>query len=366
MGNKNVVDMTIRANMDLSNIGSDISQIQNFLKKLKLSPESKRSFDALFDEAASDLEKIQKRIDKGFKTKGDITGFEKASAGLDATFKKIENKLFKLYNLSDKEIFKLDPKLKGDLEAIERKFANIAEDFPKDIKEGLKNIDKQVAELKTTSQKKVGKEILSKVANKDYEGALKLAQQKLKKQEAVAKSNPAADKTTGPQIAAYENIVAALQKAILHIDQFNNKAKYLETEKAERLAQTFNIVKDNIGKAQEVANRATSGFEQLSNEIRDTGEETVNFNSELDSIKQRVQYFFSLTNSVMLFRRILQDTINTTKELDAAMTETAVVTDFSVADMWKDLPRYTNIAKELGTTIKGVYETMTLYYQLGL
>ena len=73
--------------------------------------------------------------------------------------------------------------------------------------------------------------ILSKVANKDYEGALKLAQQKLKKQEAVAKSNPAADKTTGPQIEAYKNIVAALQEAILHIDQFNNKAKYLETEK---------------------------------------------------------------------------------------------------------------------------------------
>jgi TP901 family phage tail tape measure protein len=364
---KNVVDMTLRANMDLSNISSEISQIQGYLKKLALSPETKRSFDNLFDEAIGDLEKLQKRIDKGFKTKGDVTGFEKASSSLEASFKKIENKLFKLYNLSDKEIFKLDPNLKGDLEAIERKFANIAEDFPKDIKEGLKSISGEIGKLTTTSQKKVGKEILSKVSNKDYEGALKLAQQKLKIQERLRDtSSGETHNTTKIQAEAYEKIVVALQNAILHIDQFNNKAKYLETEKAERLAQTFNIVKDNIGKAQEVASRATSGFEQLSNEIKDTGEETVNFNSELDSIKQRVQYFFSLTNSVMLFRRILQDTINTTKELDAAMTETAVVTDFSVADMWKDLPRYTNIAKELGTTIKGVYETMTLYYQQGL
>lgn len=363
---KNVVDMTLRANMDLSNITSDISQIQNYLKKISLSPETKRSFDNLFDEATSDLEKIQKRIDKGFKTKGDVIGFEKAASGIDATFKKIENKLFKLYNLSDKEIFKLDPKLKGDIEAIERKFANIAEDFPKDIKNGLKSVSGEIDKLKTTSQKKAGKEILSKIDSKDYEGALKLAQQKLKKQQAVAKSNPAADKTTGPQIKAYKNIVSVLQEAISHIDKFNNKAKYLEAEKAERVAQTFNTVKDNISKAQEAAEKASKGFGQVSTGIKDAAQETVNFNSELDSIKQRVSYFFSLTNSVMLFRRILQDTINTTKELDAAMTETAVVTDFSVADMWKDLPRYTNIAKELGTTIKGVYETMTLYYQQGL
>ena len=363
---KKVVDMTLRANMDLSNIASDVSQIQNYLKKLGLSPDAKRSFDNLFDEALSDLDKLQKKIDKGFKTKGDITGFEKASSSLEASFKKIENKLFKLYNLSDKEIFKLDPKLKGDIEAIERKFANIAEDFPKDIKEGLKNISGEIDKLKTTSQKKAGKEILSKIDSKDYEGALKLAQQKLKKQQVVAKNNPAADKTTGPQIEAYKNIISVLQEAISHIDKFNNKAKYLETEKAERYSQTFNTIKDSLGKAQEVASKASKGFGQVSAGIREAGQETVSFNSELDSIKQRVQYFFSLTNSVMLFRQILRDTIQTTKELDAAMTETAVVTDFSVADMWKDLPRYTSIAKELGTTIKGVYETMTLYYQQGL
>lgn len=364
---KNVVDMTLRANMDLSNIASDVSQIQSYLKKLSLTPETKRSFDNLFDEALADLDKLQKKIDKGFKTKGDITGFEKASSSLEASFKKIENKLFKLYSLSDKEIFKLDPKLKGDIEAIERKFANIAEDFPKDIKEGLKSISGEIEKLTTTSQKKAGKEILSKVSNKDYEGALKLAQQKLKIQERLRDTSSGETyNTTKTQAEAYEKIVVALQKAILHIDQFNNKSKYLETEKAERLAQTFNIVKDNINKAQEVTEKASKEFGQLSVGIKDAAQETVGFNSELDSIKQRISYFFSLTNSVMLFRRILQDTIQTTKDLDAAMTETAVVTDFSVADMWKDLPRYTGVAKELGATIQGVYETMTLYYQQGL
>jgi hypothetical protein len=59
----------------------------------------------------------------------------------------------------------------------------------------------------------------------------------------------------------------------------------------------------------------------------------------------------------------MQQTFQTIKELDKAMTETAVVTDFSVGDMWDALPRYTKAANELGTTTLGAYETMTLFYQ---
>jgi hypothetical protein len=32
--------------------------------------------------------------------------------------------------------------------------------------------------------------------------------------------------------------------------------------------------------------------------------------------------------------------MDTVKELDAVMTETAVVTDFSIGDMWDKLPQY--------------------------
>jgi TP901 family phage tail tape measure protein len=48
------------------------------------------------------------------------------------------------------------------------------------------------------------------------------------------------------------------------------------------------------------------------------------------------------------------------------MTETAVVTDFSVGDMWDALPQYTKMANELGVSTQGVYEASTLYYQQGL
>jgi hypothetical protein len=47
-----------------------------------------------------------------------------------------------------------------------------------------------------------------------------------------------------------------------------------------------------------------------------------------------------MTNSVQLFRRAITSALNTVKELDKTMTEAAVVTDFTVGDMWDKLPTY--------------------------
>jgi hypothetical protein len=62
----------------------------------------------------------------------------------------------------------------------------------------------------------------------------------------------------------------------------------------------------------------------------------------------------------------LQSAFETIKELDSVMTETAVVTEFSVADMWEKLPEYADAAANLGSSIKDVYAATTLYYQQGL
>ena len=48
------------------------------------------------------------------------------------------------------------------------------------------------------------------------------------------------------------------------------------------------------------------------------------------------------------------------------MTDTAVVTDNTISDMWNKLDEYTARANQLGATTQGAYETATLYYQQGL
>ena len=103
------------------------------------------------------------------------------------------------------------------------------------------------------------------------------------------------------------------------------------------------------------ANRARDAVRQLTNQER-----------ELQQFQSRVEYFFGFNNSVQLLKNAVRDAIDTVKDLDEAMTETAVVTDFSVGDMWKQLPKYTDEANKLGATVKGAYETLTLFYQQGL
>lgn len=100
------------------------------------------------------------------------------------------------------------------------------------------------------------------------------------------------------------------------------------------------------------------GFEALS--------DTERAERSIKTLTNRIEYFFSLQNGFRLMERVIRSAFNTVKDLDKAMTDTAVVTDYTVGDMWNQLETYTAKANELGATTQGAYETMTLYYQQGL
>jgi prefoldin subunit 5 len=65
----------------------------------------------------------------------------------------------------------------------------------------------------------------------------------------------------------------------------------------------------------------------------------------MNMLQSRVKYFFSSLNMINMFKRAVKSAITTIKELDASMTETAVVTNFSVGDMWNKLPEYSSKAQ---------------------
>ena len=87
---------------------------------------------------------------------------------------------------------------------------------------------------------------------------------------------------------------------------------------------------------------------------------------EINHLKSQILQFFSITNAIQLFKRSIQSAFDTVKELDAVMTETAVVTEFSIGDMWERLPEYSAEATKLGASIRDLYAATTLYYQQGL
>lgn len=128
-------------------------------------------------------------------------------------------------------------------------------------------------------------------------------------------------------------------------------------------------VKTQIGNVISATDKGAGSFDNYASSInrtKDVVRQLTNQERELQQFQSRVEYFFGFNNSVQLLKRAVRDAIDTVKDLDAAMTETAVVTDFSVGDMWKQLPKYTDEANKLGATVKGAYETLTLFYQQGL
>ena len=54
------------------------------------------------------------------------------------------------------------------------------------------------------------------------------------------------------------------------------------------------------------------------------------------------------------------------QELDTVMTSISVVTNFSQEDLWGQISQYSEIARQYGVAIKGVYEVSQIYYQQGL
>lgn len=134
-----------------------------------------------------------------------------------------------------------------------------------------------------------------------------------------------------------------------------------EVEKA-KVAEALNKMNIELGKTAQESKKAADGLDKTNKE----GEQLTRTAQDIEHLKNQVLDFFSISNTIQIFKNAIRDAFDTVKELDAAMTETAVVTDFSVGDMWDKLPEYSEQATKLGASIKSLYEATTLYYQQGL
>lgn len=130
--------------------------------------------------------------------------------------------------------------------------------------------------------------------------------------------------------------------------------------------QDFGKIKEFLANFGVEVQKNTKEVEGMSDAVYKDTEAFKELDSTLEAFKKKATYFFGMTNAVNLLRRAVHSAFETVKDLDAVMTETAVVTDFSVGDMWAQLPEYTKRANELGVSIHDAYEAATLYYQQGL
>lgn len=141
--------------------------------------------------------------------------------------------------------------------------------------------------------------------------------------------------------------------------------RILEQYKADKIKEAPEIIED-LGKAAKQAEPQLDNTKKAVDEVTESITNMTRTERDIENLKDQVLDFFSISNTVQIFKDAVRSAIETVKELDAVMTETAVVTEFSVGDMWDKLPEYSDEANKLGTSIASLYEATTLYYQQGL
>lgn len=162
------------------------------------------------------------------------------------------------------------------------------------------------------------------------------------------------------QLAALKNI--NIDEIPTDLEEIKQVIDNLNSEELKKITQHLEEINPNLEQVSQAANKCGDSFDT----IKDSAQSLDQTAREVENLHKQVLQFFSIGNAVQLFKRAVKSAFDTVKKLDATMTETAVVTDFSVSDMWGQLPTYAAEANKLGAAINDLYGSTTLYYQQGL
>lgn len=198
---------------------------------------------------------------------------------------------------------------------------------------------------------------------KEVNSAIEQANNKIKEQEAImnaAAESPASLEKLREALSAISG--QDLSQIPTDLKDINEMVATLQADKMHEVAEQVGVLASKAEKA----GVPLKVIKETIEDVHNSGEQLDETASEVERLGDRIRYFFSIGNTINLFKRAVRDAMNTIKELDATMTETATVTDFSISDMWQQLPHYTEEANKLGTSINSLYKATTLYYQQGL
>ena len=158
------------------------------------------------------------------------------------------------------------------------------------------------------------------------------------------------------------SLVSSVNKAEQETEELNQEFDNIQTSGINRVDQSFEGFIGTILEASGALNKMDDTLDNIDGQRAGID----NINNSFSDLTRNIQYFFSVDRAFDIFRDSIRYAFNAVKELDKAMTDIAVVTNYTVGDVWETIGKNTDLANKLGTTILGTYETSKLYYQQGL
>lgn len=179
-------------------------------------------------------------------------------------------------------------------------------------------------------------------------------------QQEAAQLTAASGKLEGiSQTQEYADAIQQLGDSVRMTTTDMERFKAAETEAAKGdfggTAASMQVLEQATNNAREGISRASAELDILNQKTR-----------TMDSVKRAVSMWMGFNQVIRLTKTAIRNIINDIRELDKVMTQIAVVTNMSQADLWKQMGTYQNIAKSYGVSTSGVYQVSQIYYQQGL
>ena len=115
--------------------------------------------------------------------------------------------------------------------------------------------------------------------------------------------------------------------------------------------------------AQEDLERST---EKSTEKMKEQSEAAEAINNKFEDMKQAIKTFLSISSAIKGVRQVISQTFNDIKELDKSFANIAMVTNYTVGQMWGSYNQYAEMANKLGQTTQSVIGASVLFYQQGL
>ena len=420
---KNQSTYTLKIDAELGNLQKILNEAKNSLSGFLASGSAPKGLEKAFEKINALLGQISDKTGKPLDLKG-LTGTGKDLAIVEENFRAIIRLLGEFDDLSDdiklsflsadeqKKIVAITNALKtyGAAAAESAKKVKQLESAQKILQRDESNLNKANKKVGGLQSKKTSKEAelvgargkLTAVQGVEGVDPEKIAQYQAKvaKLEAdltnlnneLAKANK---ELTASQ-NAYEASAKSVKTLTNEVDRAGKESLHKLKEEAKNLGVSleglngYNAAKqieilttrledfkaESLKGAKPAFQTIVNGCEQAEQAADKLGEEVKDASSSLqkmdeaaaqrDAFETKIKSFLGLQGAAQLMRAALRDAIQTITELDATMTEMAVVTDLSVGDYWDQLPEYSKQASELGVSINSAYKAATLYYQQGL
>lgn len=360
--------LVIDTQVQIDSARKQLSDLQKYLDKLTIPSNLKDRFTTTFSSLNKEFSKLETRIQGSLRTKGDLSGIEKTTQAIERLYENLANLTTKTGNIGDSifgkiqtaEIDNLDAKIKQISETL-KNFTNVPS------LQKLKTDFENSATASDTLKTKVEAFVQAFKAG-DFSGAEKIRNEIAK----TAKGYQTLE-TNGSKLSIkQQSWINALDSVDKATQEYNNTVSTLNQQLLNLTGQRSQAVEDAL-------NKQRNGFEQVSQSVKngntvlqqnnntliESVRSMVSFETQAQSVASSLTRIFSVTGAITAFRKIVRDAFNDVKELDEAMTSIAVVTDFSISDLWRQVDEYSKLAQEKGVELKGVYDVQKLYYQQG-